>query len=115
MSDSAALRFQRICSAQIAAGNTAWVQQQLQAALENIAAGSGELITLQSGQANGKNFAGEIQLTPLEIAEHAQAALDAAAGKGSGPFGFTTPSFGGGVPNSLAGQLFPELWPFLSL
>ena len=72
-------RFRRICLAQIAAGQTAWVISLRTLALDAIAAGKGQLRFMSNGGDGVKNFSAESILTNLDIADITQSALDEAA------------------------------------
>ena len=79
MTDHAA-RFRRICLAQIADGQSAWVTNLRTLALAAITAGRGQLRFMANGGDGVKNFSAESILTNLDIADITQNAIDEAAG-----------------------------------
>jgi hypothetical protein len=90
---TAAIRLQRICAAQIAAGNSAWVTDLRDKALALITKGKGQLSALVSASLNGKTFGRTILLTAIEEADICQSALAEAAGTGGQAEGVTGPDF----------------------
>lgn len=90
---SPSVSLQRVCLAQIRAGNSTWVQKLRDDALAKIAQGGGMLAPLNSAGQNGKSFGREIRLDAVQVADIAQAALDEAEGLGSGGTGMTVPDF----------------------
>ena len=75
-----ASRFRRICLAQIAASQSAWVTNLRDLALAAIAAGKGQLRFMSNGGDGVKNFSAEMILTNLDVADITQSAIDEAAG-----------------------------------
>ena len=76
-----ASRFRRICLAQIAAGQSAWVTNLRALALAAITAGKGQLRFMASGGDGIKNFTANSLLTNLDVADITQNAIDEAAGE----------------------------------
>ena len=75
-----ASRFRRICLAQIAASQSAWVTNLRDLALAAIVAGKGQLRFMSNGGDGVKNFSAEMILTNLDVADITQSAIDEAAG-----------------------------------
>jgi hypothetical protein len=75
-----ASRFRRICLAQIAAGQSAWVVTLRDLALAAITAGKGQLRFMSAGGDGVKNFSANSLLTNLDVADITQNAIDEAAG-----------------------------------
>ena len=90
---NASVRLRRICLAQIAAGNSAWVEQLRDRALTQITAGNGQLSALKTGTVNGRTFERTTILTNVDVADIAQSALDEAATGDTGAEGMTVPDF----------------------
>lgn len=75
-----ASRFRRICLAQIAAGQSAWVTNLRTLALAAITAGNGQLRFMSNGSDGVKNFSANSLLTNLDVADITQSSIDEAAG-----------------------------------